>query len=85
MADKKMENPLWTIRVSHDLDDRVSRVADMYGLTKNDVIRVAVAQYCGQITGALDQMAKNQMIDYEKLVEVMMPKLIEAEKVLNKG
>lgn len=85
MAEKKIENPILQIRVSHDLEARLNRVADIYGVSRNEIARIAIAQYVGQVTGALDQMAKNQSIDYEKLVEVMMPKLIEAEKVLNQG
>lgn len=82
---KSDNNPVLQIRISHELDDRLNRVAEMYGVSRGEIARIAIAQYCGQVTGALDQMAKNQMVDYEKLVEAMMPKLIEAEKELIKG
>lgn len=84
-TEKKIENPVLQLRISHDLDSRLNRVADMYGVSRGEIARIAIAQYVGQVTGALDQMAKNNVVDYEKLGDVMMAKLIEAEKVLNKG
>lgn len=77
---KKIENPVLQIRVSHELEDRLNRVAVMYGVSRNEIARIAIAQYVGQVTGALDQMVSNQTLDYEKLVDAMLPKLIEAEK-----
>lgn len=86
MAESKpIYNPSMTIRMSPEMSERLERVASMYGVTRGEVARMAIGQYVGQITGAMDQMAKNQVVDYEKLVDVMIPKLIEAEKKFEIG
>lgn len=82
---KDLRNPTLQIRISPELNERLERVVSMYGISRGEVARIAIAQYCGQITGAMDQMAKSQTVDYEKLVDAMIPKLIEAEKQLDRG
>lgn len=82
---KKIDNPTLSIRVSPDMNDRIDRVADMFGVTRGEIARIAIGQYVGQITGALDQMAKTtqaqaQSIDFDKMMEMMIPRMIEAFK-----
>lgn len=87
MAEKKkikdFRNPTLQIRISPELDERLSEVSSMYGVTKQEIARIAIGQYVGQITGAIDRMSKASKVDYEKLVDLMIPKLIEATE--NKG
>lgn len=84
MADvKDIRNPSLIIRISPDMNDRLERVAEMYGVTRGEIARIAIGQYVGQITGAIDQMVKtsqaqSQALDVEKLIEAMLPKMIEA-------
>jgi predicted transcriptional regulator len=84
MADvKDIRNPSLMIRISPDMNDRLDRVAEMYGVTRGEVARIAIGQYVGQITGAIDQMVKtsqaqSQALDVEKMIEAMIPKMIEA-------
>ena len=78
--DKDYRNPMLQIRISPELEERLNRVSSMFGVTKGEVARMAIGQYVGQITGTMDQVVKNQSVDYEKLVEVMIPKLIESQK-----
>jgi len=80
---KRIDNPSLTIRISPEMSERLDRVADMYGVTRGEVARMAIGQYVGQITGALDQMVKNsqaqaQSIDMEKMLESMIPKMMES-------
>lgn len=72
-----------SIRISPELEDRLNRVADMYGVNKNEVARIAIGQYVGQVTGLLDGMIKKtteSMVqpDMNKMLEAMIPKMIEA-------
>lgn len=78
-------NPLLQIRVSPELLERLEKVADMYGVTKGEIARMAIGQYVGQVMGLMDRMSEKavssmQQFDMEKMVEIMLPKLIEAEK-----
>jgi len=82
---KKLDNPTLQLRISNELNERLERVVTMYGLTRGDIVRMALAQYVGQITGAMDQMAKNsqtqaESLDVGKMMEMMIPKMIEAFK-----
>lgn len=80
-----VRNPMLQFRVSPDLYDRLVRVADMYGVTKNDIARMAIGQYCGQVTGAIDAMSERivgKTPDIEKMVEVMVPRFIEGMKAV---
>ena len=82
---KDQRNPSLMIRISPELNDRLDRVAEMYGVTRGEVARMAIGQYVGQVTGALDQMMMNskaqaQALDVEKMMEAMIPKMIEAFK-----
>jgi len=59
MADQKnLTNPTLQLRLSPELNERLERVVSMYGITRGEVARIALAQYVGGITGTLDQMAK---------------------------
>lgn len=86
MADFKekdvYKNPVLQLRISPELEERLNRVAVMYGVSRGEVARIAIAQYCGQITGSLDAMtskvASQQKVDMEKLMESMIPKMMEA-------
>lgn len=86
MAPKKdITNPMLQIRMSPEMSERLDRVADMYGITRGEVARFAIGQHVGQVTGALDQMAKNsqvqaQSMNLEKMIEIMMPQMLEAFK-----
>jgi len=82
---KKIENPTLQLRISPELNERLERVVTMYGLTRGDIVRMALAQYVGQITGAIDQMAKSaeaqaESLDYEKLAKAIGPMIIESER-----
>lgn len=58
MADKKIENPAVQARFPHELNDKLERVAEMFGLPKNDIVRFAVAQFCGSVLGTMDKVEK---------------------------
>lgn len=76
-------NPMLQIRISPDMSDRLDRVAEMYGVTRGEIARIAIGQYVGQITGALDQIVKTteaqaRTVDLDKMFEAMIPRMIEA-------
>lgn len=75
---KDYRNPMLQIRISPELDERLTEVSSMYGVTRQEVARIAIGQYVGQVTGAIERMTKSNSVDYEKLVNLMIPKLIEA-------
>lgn len=78
----EISNPVLQLRVSADLYERLSRVAEMYGLSKNEVARVAIGQYVGQVTGAIEAISNKAVLapDMEKMIELMVPKMIDAAK-----
>lgn len=93
VKEREFQNPMLQIRVSPELEQRLNRVADIYGVTRNEVARMAIGQYVGQITGAIDsainKMTDSMMnIDMEKafgsmlpqMMDKMIPLLMEADK-----
>lgn len=87
MAKKdEYRNPLLQIRISPELLERLEKVADMYGVTRGEVARMAIGQYVGQVMGLMDRMAEKvgekagQQFDVEKMIEIMLPKLMEYER-----
>lgn len=81
---KEYRNPMLQIRISPDLEQRLNRVADMYGVTKGEIARMAIGQYVGQVTGSIDSMAERvagqtQAVDWDKVVQTVLPKLIEMD------
>lgn len=89
MGDKDVyKNPVLQLRISPELEERLNRVAVMYGVSRGEIARIAIAQYCGQITGVMDQMVNKvvseQKFDVEKMIELMMPKMVESFKEIEK-
>lgn len=83
--DLRTYNPALQIRITHDMNTRLDRVADMFGVTRGEIARMAIGQYVGQITGTLDQITKSteeqaKSFDIERMVDLLVPKLIEAQK-----
>lgn len=78
MADE-YRNPALQIRISPELNDRLTRVADMYGVSKGEIARIAIGQYVGQITGTIDAITKrsSEQFDIRKLAEIMVPLMME--------
>ena len=76
---KDQRNPSLMIRISPELNDRLDRVAEMYGVTRGEVARMAIGQYVGQVTGG---MGAKEPIDYERIADLMVCELIEGLKIL---
>jgi predicted transcriptional regulator len=82
---KDYRNPMLAIRISPEMDERLNQVSSLYGVSKNEIARIAIGQYVGNITGTLDSISRAQAnVDYEKLLSIMIPKLLEAERGLDK-
>ena len=83
--EKEFRNPLLQIRISPELELRLNRVADMYGVTKGEISRMVIGQYVGQVLGTMDTMAEKlstkavQEFDMEKMLSVMMPMMMKME------
>ena len=80
---KDLRNPTLQLRLSPELNERLERVVSMYGVTRGEIARMALAQYVGQITGSIDQMIKSaevqsQSIDYEKLAKILGPMIVDS-------
>lgn len=76
MTDKKIENPAVQARIPHELNDKLEQVSKMFGLPKNDIVRFAVAQFCGSVLGTMDKV-QNSMNGMAEIMDKAIQKGLE--------
>lgn len=80
---ESIDNPLLSFRISTEMYERLTSVSEMYGVSRNEVARIAIGQYVGQVTGALNKISEGfekSMPDMEKMANLIFPMMVEASK-----
>lgn len=84
MSKPSSGNPMWQVRVSPDLDLKLTKVAELMSLGKPEIIRFAVAQYVGAITGSMDKF--ENMLNHQVAPESKhFAKQITVDEMIRKG
>jgi hypothetical protein len=83
--EKKIENPLIQARLPFELDDKLTRVSEMFGLPKNDIARFAIAQFCGSLLGSMDRVTGSVEKMGASMGEILDKAIKEREGVESSG